>query len=106
MEDMDRQELLAFLSGKQEYMPKSGEITGILKSMEDEMSKTLADIVADEESSASSYKELMTAKQKEIVALTKAIETKSKRVGELAIEIAMMKNDLSDTEKAFLEDKK
>jgi septal ring factor EnvC (AmiA/AmiB activator) len=110
MEDVDRQEIMAFLSGKQSastgYMPKSGEITGILKTMEDEMSKTLADITADEESSAASFKELVAAKAKEIEALTKAIEVKSKRVGELGIEIAMMKNDLSDTEEALLEDKK
>jgi chromosome segregation ATPase len=108
MEDMDRQELLAFLSGKevQGYMPRSGEITGILKSMEDEMSKDLADITADEDSSIATFKELMAAKGKEINALTKAIETKSKRVGELAVEIVMMKNDLSDTEAALLDDKK
>jgi len=106
MEDMDRQTLLSFLAGKQEYMPKSGEITGILKSMEDEMSKTLADLTADEESGKASYSELMAAKTKEIQALTKAIETKSKRVGELAIEIVMMKNDLDDTQAALLEDKK
>jgi len=100
---------LAFLSGKQsestEYVPKSGEITGILKTMEDEMSKTLADITADEKAAATSHDELVTAKTKEIQALSKAIETKSKRLGELAVEIVMMKNDLSDTEAALLEDK-
>jgi len=106
MEDMDRQELLAFLSGKQEYMPKSGEITGILKSMEDEMSKTLADMTADETASLASYKELVGAKTKEIQALSKAIEVKSKRVGDLAVEIVMMQNDLDDTEAALLDDKK
>merc|ERR1719502_339456 len=54
MDDADRQDLLAFLSGKQSssYMPRSGEITGILKSMEDEMSKTLAEITADEKAGA------------------------------------------------------
>merc|ERR1719502_277675 len=108
MEDTDRQDLLAFLSGKQSssYMPRSGEITGILKSMEDEMSKTLADITSDENSAVATYEDLMAAKKKEIEALTKAIETKSKRVGELAVEIVMMKNDLSDTEAALLDDKK
>jgi len=108
MEDEDRQELLAFLSNKQSasYMPKSGEITGILKSMEDEMSKTLEEITADETSSKSSFEELVSAKTKEIQALTKAIEVKSKRVGELAVEIVMMKNDLDDTQAALIEDKK
>jgi septal ring factor EnvC (AmiA/AmiB activator) len=108
MQDADRQDLLAFLSGKQTstYMPASGQITGILKTMEDEMSATLKDITADEESAVSTNQELMAAKQKEIEALTKAIEVKSKRVGELAVEIVMMKNDLSDTEAALVDDKK
>jgi chromosome segregation ATPase len=108
MEDSDRQELLSFLSGKEEvgYMPKSGEIVGILKSMEDEMSKTLADITSDEESAVTSYDELMAAKTKEIESLTKAIEVKSKRVGELAVELVMMKNDLEDTEAQLLNDNK
>jgi len=107
MEDMDRQELLSFLSGQANagYIPKSGEITGILKTMADEMSKTLADITAEEDSAISSYEALMAAKKKEIESLTVAIETKSKRVGDLGVEIAMMKNDLDDTQEALMEDK-
>jgi len=106
MEDGDRQDLLAFLSGKQTYMPASGQITGILKTMEDEMSASLAGIVADEKGAVATFGDLMAAKQKEIEALTKAIEVKSKRVGELAVELVMMKNDLDDTEAALLDDKK
>merc|ERR1719310_1887651 len=70
------------------------------------MSKTLADITADETAAVSAHKELVSAKTKEIEALTKAIEVKSKRVGELAVEIVMMKNDLEDTEAQLLDDKK
>jgi hypothetical protein len=45
MPDADRQDILAFLSGSQGsgYVPQSGEITGILKELDDEMSKTLAE---------------------------------------------------------------
>merc|ERR1712012_739317 len=45
MIDADRQEILAFLSGSQgsEYVPASGEITGILKEMQEKMEKSLAD---------------------------------------------------------------
>ena len=45
--DSTRQELLAFLSGTQGegYAPQSGEITGILKTMEDEMSKSLSEAI-------------------------------------------------------------
>merc|ERR1719163_1851330 len=87
-------------------MPKSGEITGILKTMQDEMSKTLSEITTDEDAAKASFSDLVSAKTKEIEALSKAIETKSKRVGELAVELVMMKNDLDDTQEALLEDKK
>jgi len=39
----------------------------------------------------------------EVDTLTKAIEEKLKRVGDIAVEIAQMKNDLTDTEEALLE---
>merc|ERR1719395_469432 len=48
----------------------------------------------------------MAAKTKEVNALTKSIETKTVRVGELSVEIVQMKQDLSDTQQALLEDKK
>merc|ERR1719265_1374323 len=48
----------------------------------------------------------MAAKTREVNALTKSIETKTARVGELAVEIVQMKNDLDDTAAALLEDKK
>merc|ERR1719261_417128 len=51
MIDANRQELLAFLSGTQTdgYSPASGEITGILKTMSDEMAAYLKDATATEE---------------------------------------------------------
>merc|ERR1719261_518568 len=48
----------------------------------------------------------MSSKTKEVNALTKAIEEKMTRVGELAVEIVQMKNDLGDTAEALVEDKK
>merc|ERR1719265_3103023 len=48
----------------------------------------------------------MTAKKKEVLVLTKSIEEKLVRVGDLGVSIAEMKNDLSDTEEALLEDQK
>merc|ERR1719409_2640257 len=108
MSDFDRQEVVSFLEGSAsgEYAPKSGEITGILKEMTDTMSKSLSDAEADEASSIKSFNDLMAAKTKEVGALTKTIETKTVRIGELSVEIAQMKEDLDDTQKALLEDKK
>merc|ERR1711953_241208 len=48
----------------------------------------------------------MAAKKKEVIALTKEIETKLTRIGDLGVEIAQMKNDLGDTQEALIEDKK
>jgi septal ring factor EnvC (AmiA/AmiB activator) len=48
----------------------------------------------------------MAAKEKEVNALTKSIEEKMVRLGKLQVDIVEMKEDLDDTAKAFLEDKK
>merc|ERR1719269_427100 len=74
--------------------------------MEDTMVKDLADLTASEKEAVTAFDELMRAKTKEVVANTKSIESKSKRVGELGVSIAEMKIDLDDTTAALLEDKK
>merc|ERR1719379_2542128 len=101
--DYDREELVSFLqgTGSDNYAPKSGEIVGILKQLADEMDKDYAALVAQEEAAIKTYEELMAAKTKEVEALTKAIEEKLVRVGELRVEIVTMKNDLTDTEEAL-----
>merc|ERR1719261_1873080 len=48
----------------------------------------------------------MKAKKAEVDALSAEIEEKLKRVGELGVEIATMKNDLEDTQEALGEDTK
>merc|ERR1712032_1393331 len=106
--DDDRQELMAFLSNTQgtDYAPQGGQITGILKQMGDEMAAGLAEATKAEEAAIAIYEKLMAAKKKEVIALTKEIETKLTRIGDLGVEIAEMKNDLGDTEEALIADKK
>merc|ERR1719412_2097787 len=106
--DDDRQDLLAFLSSSQgaDYAPQSCQITGILKTMGDEMAAGLAAATKAEEAAILIYEKLMAAKKKEVIALTKEIETKLTRIGELGVEIAEMKNDLGDTQEALIADKK
>merc|ERR1719478_479598 len=106
LNDMDRQAMVSFLSGAQGYSPQSGQITGILKQIHEDMSKGLAAETAAENEAISNHEALMGAKAKEIVAHTKAIEDKSARAGETAVRIVEMKNDLSDTQEALLNDKK
>jgi len=107
--DESRQVLLAFLSGavpQDGYVPQSGQILGILKTMHDEMSVSLADATQAEQEAIQTYEALMAAKRKEIEALSAQIEVETQRVGELSVEIASMSNDNEDTAQALAEDKK
>jgi len=106
--DSDREELMSFLSTAHGsgYVPQSGQITGILKQMGDNMAKGLADATAEEEAAIKAFEELTAAKTKELVALTQSIETKSEQIGEVSVGLVQKKEDLSDTEDTLAEDKK
>lgn len=108
LNDGSRQELLAFLSGSQgdSYVPQSGEITGILKQIKDDMAKSLASATDDENASIQSYEGLMAAKKKEVATLTAQVEKEMTRIGELGVQIANMGNDLEDTKDTLAEDTK
>merc|ERR1719464_997632 len=101
--DETRQELLAFLSARnsEEYEPQSGQIVGILKQMEEEMDKALADARSAEEEAIKSYDALMEAKAKEVDALTAQIEKEQTRIGDLGVQIAGMENDLEGTQQSL-----
>merc|ERR1719380_485433 len=105
-EKRQEEDVVSFLSGSEQYAPASGEITGILKTMHDEMTAENGEDTAAEQAAIKAYDSLMAAKTKEVNALTKAIEEKMARVGELAVKIVQMKNDLGDTAEALIEDKK
>merc|ERR1740115_700943 len=102
----DRDILASFLSEGNNYAPKSGEIVGILKTLHDEMTKDFADATADETAAIASFESLVASKKNEILALTKAVESKTMRVGELGVKIAEAENDLEDTKEGLAEDKK
>jgi chromosome segregation ATPase len=108
--EFDRDALTAFLeggsTGAEEYVPKSGQIVGILKEMLDDFQKDLDGVEKVEADAAKTYDELMAAKTKEVETHTAAIERKTKLIGELSVEIVHMKNSLTDAEQALIEDKK
>jgi chromosome segregation ATPase len=106
MYDADRDDVLSFLSGSTDYAPASGQITGILKTMSDEMTADLNGAVTAEQGAVTAYDDLMAAKKKEIEALTGMIEDKLVRVGDLGVEIQQMKNDAGDSAEGLVDDKK
>jgi len=105
MRSADRDLLSAFLAQGSGYAPASGEITVILKEMNRDMAKELADMNAAEEKSVKDFDLLVAAKGKEMEANAGNIESKMERAAELGLEIVEMKEDLDDTKKALGENK-
>lgn len=104
--DDDRQVLVSFLSGRNsEASPGTDAIIGMLKQMEATMKSVLSDGVKEEEAAIKTYDELMESKGEEVEALTASIDEKMKLVGNLAVDIVEMKEDLDDTEKSLVKDK-
>jgi len=106
MRSADREMLTAFLSQGSNYAPQSGEILGILKQMLETMMKELTEITAAEEQAIKDFEVLIAAKEKELNANTGAIESKIERAAEVGLEIVEMEEDLDDSSKTLLEDKK
>jgi len=93
LSDVERSTITAFLSSPYgDYQASSGEIVGILKAMGDEGLKDYNAMVEAEENAQKNYVELVKAKEEEIEAATVAIEKKSVRAGELAVEATEAKN--------------
>jgi len=93
--DMDDKETVsAFLQG--DYTPASGQIVGILKNMADEMEKDIAEAGDAEAADIKGHDELCAAKKKEFYACTDAVESLTKRSGELAVSIVQNKNAMED----------
>merc|ERR1719460_1437259 len=97
MSEYQRDTLTAFLSTSAGYAPASGEILGILKQLQENMEKELSEATKAENEAIAEFEALVAAKEKEIAAATAAIESKTERAGEVAVEIVSLKNDLEDT---------
>lgn len=90
----DRQDVVAFLEGKG---PGGGEILGMLKAMADELSRDLATLMKNEETAVAGFSDMKASKEKEIEFADESIESKKERVGNLAVEIVQLKNDIEDS---------
>merc|ERR1719395_394116 len=104
----DRETLTAFLSTSAQagYAPASGEIVGILKQLLENMEGDLKEATDTENAAIAEFEGLVAAKEKEIQAATEAIEAKTERAGQIAVQIVNLKNDLEDAQEALGEDQK
>merc|ERR1719198_2280257 len=104
MREGQRDSLMSFLESGSAEQGGSDTIIGIVEQMKETMEADLAEAESSEAESKSTYETLMTSKKSEIEAAGKAIETKSARVGTVAVEIVQGKADLEKTQKAVEED--
>merc|ERR1719203_652764 len=70
------------------------------------MEQSLADATAAEEKAAANYDALMSAKTKEVEALTKQIEANLAIIADLGVGLAEKQNDLEDTKESLSDDEK
>merc|ERR1719181_2132656 len=99
LDSSDKELMASFLEESGDYAPQSGQIVGILKNMKDEMEKDIGEAKAEEESAVAAFGELKAAKNKEIAATTEAVESLTKRSGELAVSIVQNKDAAEDAAK-------
>jgi hypothetical protein len=97
----DRSTVLAFLDqgeddGEAVKSGGAGEILGILKNMKDEMQKDLGELQKQQEIDLNDFNELKAAKEQEISLNKRAIITKEKRSGALALELSEDSHALKD----------
>merc|ERR1719355_96740 len=102
LDEFQRESVMDLLQGKQ-TMQSSGEITGMLKAMLEEMEGDLATAKKDEATASSGFEELTAAKEAEIASATSAIESKTKRSGEVAVEVVQTQDDVEDTQEEVAE---
>merc|ERR1719217_1520829 len=102
--DSERDMLVSFLETGSGMEGGSDQIIGIMEQMLETMQADLAESEGKEAESKKGFEELMTSKTSEIAAAGKAVETKTARVGQVAVEIVQAGADQKATEKAVAED--
>jgi len=102
----DRSLLTSFIDQTGDSVPGAGQIVGILKSMKEEMADALKETKADEQRAGDGFQDLKVAKEQEAAVATKAVETKTKRSGELGVSIVQNEDSVEDTTDEVAETKK
>merc|ERR1719428_1409680 len=92
----NRESISSFLQGEASA-PGSSEILGMLKSMNDELTRDMTALKKDEESALKGFADMKASKEKEVEFADESIESKKERVGTLAVEIVKNKDAVEDS---------
>merc|ERR1719456_601128 len=94
------------LQGGAQAQGSTDQIVGMLKAMQEEMEGDLKSAQDSEAAAAAGFEELSAAKTAEIEAATAAIESKTERSGQVAVEVVQTADDLEDTQADVAETQK
>merc|ERR1719161_2812702 len=104
VQEGERPLLMSFLESGTGLAGGSDQIIGIVEQMKETMEADLAESESKESTAKTDFETLMTSKTSEIAAAGKAVETKTARSGQAAVETVQAKADKESTEKAVAED--
>jgi hypothetical protein len=104
VQEGERPLLMSFLESGTGLEGGSDQIIGIVEQMKETMEADLAESESKEATAKTDFETLMTSKTSEIAAAGKAVETKTARSGQAAVETVQAKADKESTEKAVAED--
>jgi len=91
-------------AGATSYSARSSTILGMLKAMQDNFSKDLAEAHTEEITAEVGFQRLRAAKDGEIQAAAKAVEERSMELADTNDKVAKAKEDLEDTKEALAAD--
>jgi len=106
VDDFQKQEALSMLQSGSQAQGSTDQIVGMLKAMLEEMEGDLKTARDSEAASVQAFQELSAAKTSEIEAATAAIESKTERSGQVAVEVVQTADDLEDTQADVAETQK
>jgi len=96
----------SFFQEEEEGTPSSGEVTGIVKTMEEDAEEAWRSQVDKDTQGAKQFKKVKSAKQKSIKTVLTMITRKMKKIGDLKVEIVNMKHMMAGGAEQLAENKK
>jgi len=104
----DRESVMSFLgeSADSQYAPQSGEIVGILKTIQADYVESLATVENDEAEQQSLFEELKGAKTRQAKTMRGTLAKRIATVGQLKVKIVQMKGEMKNSKESQAENAK
>jgi len=98
----DRESVMSFLgeSTDSQYAPQSGEIVGILKTIQDEYVESLATVEKDEAEQQNLFEDLKGAKTRQAKTMRGTLAKRIATIGQLKVKVVQMRGEMKNSKEA------